>query len=261
MQMSWQLAGGERADWMWDRALRFGMSVFETIAVVSGRALFYREHLDRLGRAARNLLGAEMPEFERNPARELAAIAATGVLRIYVTAGPGGVSDPVPAPGAFALFESCAVEAGPGVGLRVALGRAPVVPPPGGWKTGNYWQNARARREALEAGCAEILVAGPSGAVTGASMGNVFAVMGGRLVTPSLDTGARPGVVRAWVLDQTSCSEEWLTFADFQRAEEIFLTNSRMGIARVTELDGRVLAQDAFTSDLSTRYRDEILQS
>lgn len=261
MNRAWLLTGANPGspEGLWDRGLRFGMSVFETLAVFGGRPLFLKEHLARLDRASRDLLGVPVPPMIAPPLDELATDGETGVLRVYVTAGAGGILEPVTAPGAFALFERCEITGGPGAGWRLATERAPLAVTPGGWKTGNYWANARARQEAVARGCDETVVAGPSGVVMGASMGNLFVVGGGRLMTPPLETGARPGVVRQWVMERAKVSEDLLTFETLRGAEEIFVTNSRVGLATVSEFDGHPLTANCVASSLAAQYCDEIL--
>lgn len=261
MNRAWWLGGsdGEGGERLWDRGLRFGMSVFETIAVFDGRPLFLEEHLVRIEHASRDLLGVPVAPMTALPLEELATGGETGVLRVYVTAGTGGILEPVTAPDAFALFERCEIAGGPGAGWRLAIERAPMPVTPGGWKTGNYWANVRARQEATARGYDEAVVADPSGAVMGASMGNLFVVDGGRLMTPPLETGARPGVVRQWVMERTEATEELLTFETLRGAGEIFITNSRVGLATVSEFDGHPLTANRVAASLAAQYCDEIL--
>ena len=72
---------------MSDRGFRYGMSVFETLAVRSGRILFLEEHLAALSAACKAAgfqaeLAPEINQLEDLP---------DGLLRIYVTAGDGSL--------------------------------------------------------------------------------------------------------------------------------------------------------------------------
>jgi branched-chain amino acid aminotransferase len=130
---------------------------------------------------------------------------------------------------------------------------------PGGWKTGNYWQNLRALQSARREGFEEAAVAGVDGSVLGAATGNLFVVKDRRLLTPPVASGARPGVVRAWVIEQAGAQEFPLTFEDLLSAEEIFLTNSRLGIATVRSVESVPLATTAFAQALASDYREQVL--
>jgi branched-subunit amino acid aminotransferase/4-amino-4-deoxychorismate lyase len=233
-----------------DRGFRYGMSVFETFAIWRGRAVFLEEHLDRLARAARSL-GWEaavpgIPDCGRD---------ATGVVRIYVTAGPGHPGDAF-CGSVYALFEECEV-GWEFSAARVASTPALYLPRPGGWKTGNYWQNVDAMASARGAGVEDVLLFNPSGALVCAGMANVFLEVGGIWKTPSLESGARDGVVRAWVGSQMPVEETLLGPDDVARCTACFLTNSRVGVRAVSELDGRPLQTDV--AALRELYRDHVL--
>jgi len=232
-----------------DRGFRYGMSVFETITVVAGRPLLLGEHLERLRRAA-GTCGFELPPL---PEFDFARLW-TGLLRFYVTAGPGAPGDAFEG-NVYAVFDLA--EVGWNLpALRVMSSAAPYLPRPGGWKSGNYWQNIEALGHAKRVGCDEALLFNPAGMLVGASMANVFLKIDGAWITPALETGARDGAVRAWVLGCLGASEGILESRDVARCSAAFLTNSRIGIRSVRELDGRPLADDA--ASFQQKYFDDI---
>ena len=232
-----------------DRGFRYGMSVFETITVAAGRPLLLGEHLERLRRAAVTC-GLDLPPL---PEFEFSRLW-TGLMRFYVTAGPGGPGDAYEG-NVYALFEQAEVGWNLSA-LRVISCAAPYLPRPGGWKSGNYWQNIEALGQAKRAACDEALLFNPAGMLVGAAMANVFLQIDGKWVTPALETGARDGVVRSWVLSHFIANEEILESRDVARCSAAFLTNSRIGIRSVRELDGRPLADDA--AGIQQKYFDDI---
>jgi branched-subunit amino acid aminotransferase/4-amino-4-deoxychorismate lyase len=68
------------------------------------------------------------------------------------------------------------------------------------------------------------------GRLLSAAMGNIFFVQNGALCTPSTSLALRPGVMRAWVMAQQSVVEVELAADCLKDAEEVFLTNSRLGV-------------------------------
>lgn len=247
---------------LWDRAFRYGMSVFETVAVSGGRPLFIEEHLGRLRSAATDLLGCSADGII-SWARDLLLnrlADATGVARIYCTGGPGGLTTPADSPAGVVLYEPAEVGCRSPRPVSAALDRAPVVAAPGGWKTGNYWQNIRALAAARAEGFDEAIICDPAGRVVGSATGNLFAMIRGRLLTPAIETGARPGVVREWVMAGTGAGEDLISPADLACADEVFLTNSRVGILPVGRIDGSALASIHFAGALAGRYFDEVLE-
>jgi branched-subunit amino acid aminotransferase/4-amino-4-deoxychorismate lyase len=235
-----------------DRAFRYGMSVFETIAILCGQPLFFDAHAERLARASADS-GMPVPVIPVPPV----PARFDGVCRIYHTAGPGGPGDPLRG-SVYALFEALEV-GGSFPPARVTTIGFPFVGRPGGWKSGNYWQHVDALVAARCAGCCEGLLFNPSGALVSASMANVFLKIDGRWATPACDCGARDGVVREWVIGRVAVNSQVLGPEAVAGCSAAFLTNSRTGVRMIAEIDGRPLAPD--DDGLQSRYCEEVLGS
>jgi branched-subunit amino acid aminotransferase/4-amino-4-deoxychorismate lyase len=213
-----------------DRALRYGMSVFETIGVRGGQPLLVAQHLALLEANVRTLLSAADDGRRFFSALKLPELAPTdsGVLRVYVTAGDGGPADAVVASRVFALFEPLA---GSLPDFQTSqLHPEPVTPFAHGAKTGNYWMQCAAQSAARAEGFDHALLHDQEGRLLSAAMGNIFFVQNGALCTPSTSLALRPGVMRAWVMAQQSVVEVELAADCLKDAEEVFLTNSRLGV-------------------------------
>lgn len=240
-----------------DRGFRYGMSVFETLAVRRGKILFLNQHL-----AALKIACAEAG-FRNERAEVLNGLEGLpdGLLRIYVTAGDGTALASADECRTVAFFESAEFPRSGDVlrGTRIGISRAPTVSVLGGWKTGNYWPRVQAFAAARANGFDEVLVLNIQGAVISASMANVFFVFGGVLRTPSVRVGARQGVVRAWIKEMTSVDEALLSLEDIKEADECFLTNSRLGVMPVAEIEGRCLPSRNRGEALAALYRERIL--
>ena len=236
-----------------DRGFRYGMSVFETVAIYRGRAIFLEAHLERLTRASSAMEWGEVvvsgiPEYG-------VSAQFTGVVRLYITAGVGSPGDSF-CGSAYALFEECEVGAEFSA-VRVASSLAPYLPRPGGWKTGNYWQNVDALTAARRMGADDALLFNPSGCLVCASMANVFLEIDGVWKTPAQETGARDGVVRDWVGQEMPVEEALIGPDDVAGCTACFLSNSRIGVRAVSEIDGRPLRTDI--SALQRLYLNHVL--
>ena len=208
-----------------DRGVRYGMSVFETIGLRGGRPLLLAEHLTLLAAGADTLLGTALPEI---PLPALSS-DATGVLRLYLTAGDGAPTAPVSEPRLFALFEPHdPADIPPEQAAR--LHPEPVAPFASGTKTANYWLNCAAQTSARQAGCHHALLADHEGNLLSAAFGNLFFVLDGQLCTPSLALAVRPGVIRARIMQHQTVREVKFPAARLPEASELFLTNSRLGV-------------------------------
>ncbi len=232
-----------------DRGFRYGMSVFETVAVAHGRLLFWTGHVERLARAVADC-GGRLPAIP-----EVAVpLRASGLLRLYATAGFGGPGDAFCGE-VYAFFESAEVgwDLAP---VRIASSAAPYLPRPGGWKSGNYWQNIDAWNAARRSGCDEALVFNPAGMLVGASMANIFLLLDSGWSTPCLESGARPGAVREWVMCSRGIGEDFLDAAACASCRAAFLTSSRIGLRPVAELDGRPLEIESVRAFQTNYFHD-----
>jgi branched-subunit amino acid aminotransferase/4-amino-4-deoxychorismate lyase len=239
-----------------DRGFRYGMALFESIRVRGGRALFLREHLDRL-RAACADRAFPLPGPALDAVAPLLAKQPDGSARVYVTAGDGAqFSDRVTEPRILVLCEARPdpVPALCSLGLIGDLFH----PPFGGLKTANYWPNVDALQRALRSGRDEALLFNENSELVSAATANVFVVRAGQVSTPAVACGARAGVTRAWVMAQMRVRECSLFLEDLRNAEEIFLTNSWYGIRPAGNLDGRSLPSHAVSERLARDYEAAI---
>lgn len=229
-----------------DRGFRYGMSLFESLAVRGGRVEFLDAHLERLA-AACATVGWPVDRAALQPAGDqfqTLAQNAPGPLfaRIYVTAGDGGPTDPVTAPRIVVFADPRPAPVART--LRVRFHPEPFLPLFGGLKTANYWANAEALRQAHAAGFDEALLFNPHGEGVSACMANCFAEVDGRWITPPVASGARAGVTRAWVLTRRAVEERPLSREKLARATGCFLTSCWSGPVPVAQLEGRALATD-----------------
>ncbi|MER2248517.1 aminotransferase class IV [Methylorubrum podarium] len=238
--------GGTLPFAMGDRGLLLGDGVFDTALGLQGQVAFEAAHVARLAAAA-EALGIPVERARIVEAmRALAATAPLAAVRTTLTRGPGprGLAPP-PEPAPF-LFGSAAP-------ARAALFFAPLrltftpiarndSSPAARLKTLGYLDAVLAARDAQAQGFDEALFRNTKGRVACAGTGNVFGVFGSTLVTPPLDDGVLPGIVRAEILLRVApalglaVEERPLLPSDLEAAEALFVTNSLRLLAPVTAL-------------------------
>jgi branched-chain amino acid aminotransferase len=253
-----------------DRGLLLGDGVFETIAIVNGRALWLEEHLARLAKAAAELgIAADLTLIRKAIAALLdEADAGAHVLRFTVTRGPaprglasGGENPSLmatldPLPRGFLLQP---------VRLATSAIRRNEFAPSSRLKTLSYADAVAAAREAAASGADDALMLNTSGKAASSTIANLFLLKGQELVTPDLFQGILPGIMRRAVLDlapelgltpvERAVRPEELTTAD-----AVFLTNSLRLIRPVMELDGGALGQrplEAIVNALCARVKTQ----
>lgn len=235
-----------------DRGFRYGMALFESLAIRGGRVEFLQEHLDRIGAACVRCGWPVEPRIFARAGEWLQQHPGSVFARIYVTAGDGGPTAPVDSPRVFVFAE-------PRSAPTLKPCRVTVAPEPfsevlPGLKTANYWGRLSCLNRAQSLGFDEALLCSASGELISACMANCFVVLDGKLVTPPASSGARPGVVRDWVIRQHGASEQTLTRDDMTRVTECFLTSSWLGVTPAAALDTRPLGTDV-GNKLLARFR------
>jgi branched-chain amino acid aminotransferase len=127
-------------------------------------------------------------------------------------------------------------------------------------KSANRLPHVLARLEAARAGVEEALLFNEGGWWMEFSAANVFAVMAGKLFTPSIHEGALPGITRGVVIELARTLGIPVDECGFERpfveaCDEIFATNSLIELTPVIELDNRPTPVGPITCRLQEAYR------
>jgi branched-chain amino acid aminotransferase len=230
-----------------DHGVTVGDGVFETLKVIGGRPFALRRHVERLHRSATGL-GLNVPVSDarlRDAVDRVLAAAGpdAGRLRITVTGGVAPLGS-----GRGEAPPTLIVAAGPQEPWPPATD-AVTVPWPrnersavAGIKTTSYAENVVALAEARKVDASEAILPNTAGDLCEGTGTNVFVVLGGRLLTPSLLSGCLAGVTRALVLEVVpEADEEDVPMSALAEADEVLLTSSTRDVQPLRSLDGRSL--------------------
>ena len=251
-----------------DRGLQYGDGVFETVAVCRGRALLWEAHLERL-RLGCDRLAIPMPESGvlQDEAARLCTGVTKGVLKIILTRGTGGrgyaSGDAGEPTRVLSRFPWPAYEpkwAETGVLARLCETRLARNPRLAGIKHLNRLEQVLARRE-WEDEVAEGVMRDEAGDVIEGVMSNLFVVSSGVLATPDLSYCGIAGVMRALVLEKAGAMGVparigRLTVDDLERCDELFFTNSIIGIWPVVRFENRYYRVGPMTRQLQGAISD-----
>jgi len=229
-----------------DRGLLLGDGVFETLRAVDGTPLAARRHLARLRRSA-EAVRIDLP-YDDEALRSAMTAVLAGVaapqarVRITVTAGPGPLGPAREASEPTVLVAAAPL---PPPAERTAVCTVPWPhnerSPLAGVKTTSRGEGVVALAHARALGCSEALLADTTGRLCEGTASNVFLVLDGRLVTPSLATGCLAGVTRELVLELTDAVEADVPLSALAEASEVFLTSTGRGVQAVHRVDDREL--------------------
>jgi 4-amino-4-deoxychorismate lyase len=236
--------------WLLDRGLHFGDGLFETISCRSGRPRFIDLHMERLADGCRRLQLSPLNLDEpRARVLQLAAEVESCIIKLIVTRGEalarGYSFTGQERPNCALLRYPWPEERVPevfGVGLAMLrLGENSAL---AGLKHLNRLEQVLASKERTERGLDELLMMSRSGHLVSGILSNLFVVQEGVLLTPLLDQCGVAGIMRRVVMREARrhklpCEERVIEAGELDRAREAFLTNSRLGVVPVVQVDGR----------------------
>lgn len=207
--------------------------LFETVLIAGGAPVELAAHLDRLAGSVRELFGAELPPDLAGAATEACAGIELGRLRIELAPDEGG-----------GFEQRLLTEAIDPSFSFPAAGEQLRTVDASGWSGAHKWSDrAWLERTEEELGEEVPLLVDAAGEVLEAGRANVFAVIGGALVTPPLDGRILPGTARAATLRLAGelgieAEERPLKLDELRDADEVFLTSSVRGLRPARSLDG-----------------------
>lgn len=264
---------GEATVSVFDRGFRAGEGVFETFRVYGRHVFRLDAHLDRAHEGAAALGFDAGPRGRLRDACIVTArnnsphLGDDSVLRLTVT--PGAIDPASPFPGTTSEGPTLVVTShrlALPTGLHDQGVRALTVP----WrrelprvKTVSYVASALARRQAQAGGADEALFTDVRrGLVLEGSASNLFAVVGGALVTPPA-AEVLGGVTRAVVLEAAAAAgievvERALGLEELLSSDEAFLTATTREVVPLVVVDGHTVGEGApgpLTRRLHAAYR------
>ncbi len=252
---------------VFDRGLHFGDGLFETIACIHGRPRFLPLHLERLEFGCERLqlpspsleeIDAEITDLARGVERAIVKLIVTAGIAVARGYARTGREKATRVTIRYSWPDEDPTQLHDGVMARTLTLRLGENPRLAGLKHCNRLEQVLARTElAGDADHAEGLLFSSSGNLVSGTMSNVFLVRDSTLLTPRIDRCGVAGVMRRVVLREARqagipARECELHAQDVESAEEIFLTNARVGIWPVRAIDGRRLTPGPITRHLQS---------
>lgn len=245
-----------------NRAFLYGDGVFETLKIVNNKILFLEDHYFRL-MASMRVVRMEIPmnftmEYFEEQVLSLVQnnnISASARARITVFRNDGGLYLPknnevsylihaTPLHNAEYALNSAEYEVDLYKDFYVTKQLLSSI------KTTNKMINVTGSIFAHENGLANCILVNDTKNVVEALQGNLFMVVGKKLITPPISEGCLNGIMRKQILalakktEGIEVSEEIISPFDLQKADELFVTNVIMGIQPITKYRKKVFTND-----------------
>jgi 4-amino-4-deoxychorismate lyase len=230
-----------------DEGLSFGLGFFETI-LVREKPYYLKEHLHRLNQSLTQF------GFDRSLQVETVqnfinyhAIKDT-VLKLIVTQkNQLALLRPIP-------YDKGSYASGKKVRFsKVIKSRNSQLI---AHKTLNYGENMLALRSAQQAGYDDCLFLNEIGNVTESAIANLFMIQNNRLLTPPLEDGLLPGVIRSEILSHFPVLETPLRIDQVTSCQGAFLTNSLMGAMPITQIETRTLPPHPLCEEVMQFFKE-----
>ena len=256
-----------------DRGLHYGDGLFETIAYRNGQCEFLDAHLSRLSLGCQRL---DIPFQQLNQLKsELKSVMAElanndAVVKVIVTRGSGGrgyYADSTMQP--TRIISTYPMPSYPdknqqtGIKTFFCQQRLSENSSLAGLKHLNRLEQVLARNEWKDTDIAEGLMLDQHEHIIEGTMSNVFLVKSGGLVTSRLDKSGVAGIIRAEIIrianqKNISVQETQLSKEMVQKADEVFVCNSIIGIWPVVSIIDKEMHYNYAVGERTQQFQDLI---
>ncbi len=232
-----------------DNGFFFGKGVFETI-LIKDEPVFLYEHIKRLNKGIKFLnIGEEVSEYKIINLIEEFNIRNCA-LKIVVTEK-----------NIVLITRSISYKSGDylrGFSLKISKINRNSKSKLTYLKSLNYLENILEREETIKNGYDEAIFLNENGFLAEGSMSNVFIIKDNKIFTPSIKCGLLPGVVRGFLVKEYDVIEKEITLEELLTADEIFITNSLLGIMGISKIENRILKENKLTNLIRKEYEAKI---
>jgi 4-amino-4-deoxychorismate lyase len=121
-------------------------------------------------------------------------------------------------------------------------------------KSLNYLENVLEHEKCIEEGYDEVLFFNINNELSEGSVSNVFFIKSKKIYTPSINCGLLNGTVRKFIIKNYDVIEGKFNKDDLIHADEIFLTNSIIGIMKVSNIFGNDMSSNDYVEDIRKNY-------
>ena len=104
----------------------------------------------------------------------------------------------------------------------------------------------------------EVIFFNEKGYLAEGSVSNIFVVSSGEIFTPGVEEGLLQGTIREYLLGKYIITEKKITIEDLLNADEVFITNSLLGIMGVSKIEDKIFSNNKMTNKIREEYEAEI---
>ncbi|MBU5487855.1 aminotransferase class IV [Clostridium sp. MSJ-8] len=119
-----------------------------------------------------------------------------------------------------------------------------------------YYENILQKQEAVKKGYNDLIFLNEEDKITETSCANIFFVKDKKIYTPKVSEGLLEGVIRRWIMDNYEVIETSIDIEDISEYDEVFITNSLMGIMKVSKINNTSYNNGEISSIIRKDYEN-----
>lgn len=232
-----------------DNGYFFGRGVFETI-LIKNHPIFLQEHIERLNKGIKVLNIGETVDIRYVESILDRLNLKNCALKIVVTEKN-------------TIFKSRPISYTSGdylrgFSLKISDVSRNSTSKLNNIKSINYLENILEREEAIREDYDEVIFFNEKGFIAEGSSSNIFIVRSGNIYTPGVGEGLLQGVIREYLLKKYDIIEKKITLEDLMSADEVFITNSLLGIMGVSKIEDKIFSDNKVTIKIREEYEADI---
>lgn len=224
-----------------NKAYRYGDGLFETIKVISGKPALFNYHINRLNQGI-SLLQYNMPAYYtetwlENTIQELCIVNGhnhQARVRVSLYRGNGDIFSNPDAGIILESYELVPAQLQHQLVIGLYTTGYKNVDSFSNLKTANSLLYSMAAIHAAKQQWQDSIILNQHRHVIETAIANIFWIEKGTVFTPPLSEGCVAGVMRQYLMDNTSIAEKVCTVDALLAADEVFITNAIRGIRPVT---------------------------
>lgn len=126
-------------------------------------------------------------------------------------------------------------------------------------KSTNYIENILEKRNGAKEGYDDVIFFNEKGFLCETSVSNIFCIKDNKIYTPSCYNGLLNGTIRDWIINNFEVIECDITMKDLKSMDEVFVTNSLLGIMKVKSIEDLQFNKNVITKSIRDRYKKYIV--
>ncbi|WP_221372683.1 aminotransferase class IV [Clostridium perfringens] len=233
-----------------DSSVFFGRGIFETILILNN-GVFLKEHLERLKDGCLNLNipfninEEELREFIKNEEIRNKALKITLTEKniIYSTRDiPYSIED-----------------YNRGFSLKLSEVRRNSTSKLTYLKSTCYIENIMEKEKAKNEGFDEVIFLNEREELTEGATSNIYFIKNNKIYTPKVSCGLLDGIIRGWIKNNFQVEEGCYNIEDLRNSEGIFISNSLLGIMRVSQFEEEFFGEKDLIEEIKSKYESSII--